>query len=332
MKEKKNTGLIIVLIIILVLLTTVVGIFSFMLGNKNYELKNELKLGNRYLENEEYEEAVEAFKKAIKISPKCEEAYIGIAEAYIGMDEYEEAVEYLEKLIDITQSRDVKKKAKAAIEELKENSERPSKAEEELVEEPAEAVETEEAPEEDEEPKALGTRKMTIEWDSVYDYDYASDTNFIGLYEFYLECNIEGIVYDVRIYADRIGGQYYIREAYDYNGFVFEGVTDSLYDDGQEILSMEAHYDEYNGYLKVTFPENVSIDKVTVMPAVILDKSPNAVISSTVDSLLIICDSAEGSEIMVSNAEDYYTRYGTGFWGVCVRIDWDELEFYHDWE
>ena len=44
-------------------------------------------LGQRYLSDGDYEEAVVAFLAAVEIDPKRPEAYLGAAEAYIGMDD-----------------------------------------------------------------------------------------------------------------------------------------------------------------------------------------------------------------------------------------------------
>ena len=60
--------------------------------NKHSEIEENLNLGQRYLENQEYEQAVVGFSKCIEIDPKCEEAFLGRGEAYAGMEQWEEAV------------------------------------------------------------------------------------------------------------------------------------------------------------------------------------------------------------------------------------------------
>lgn len=56
-------------------------------------LSRQMDLGNRYLEEGNYEHAVIAFDEAISIDPMSAEAYIGKAGAYLGMDDYEQAAE-----------------------------------------------------------------------------------------------------------------------------------------------------------------------------------------------------------------------------------------------
>ncbi len=64
-----------------------------------------LDLGNRYLEEQDYEQAVVAFEKVITIDERCIEAYVGGIEAYIAMDDntkltvlYDKALTELEEL------------------------------------------------------------------------------------------------------------------------------------------------------------------------------------------------------------------------------------------
>lgn len=56
-----------------------------------------LDLGNKYLTEQDYEQAIVAFKEVIEIDPKCEEAYMRLADAYIGMGDYETAFEVIRK-------------------------------------------------------------------------------------------------------------------------------------------------------------------------------------------------------------------------------------------
>lgn len=58
-------------------------------------LKRQLDLGNRYLEEARYEEAVLAFEKAVSIDERCTEVYIGLAKAYQGLGDYEQARQVL---------------------------------------------------------------------------------------------------------------------------------------------------------------------------------------------------------------------------------------------
>ncbi len=61
-----------------------------------------LSLGNRYLEEMEYEQAVACFEEVISIDPKNADAYLGIVEAYIRAGEYELALDYAQRGYDAT--------------------------------------------------------------------------------------------------------------------------------------------------------------------------------------------------------------------------------------
>lgn len=69
-----------------------------------------LDLGNKYLLEQNYEQAVVAFNKVIEIDPMNVEAYIGLAETYIGMGDPEAALAILEKGYDLTNSEEILKK------------------------------------------------------------------------------------------------------------------------------------------------------------------------------------------------------------------------------
>lgn len=63
-----------------------------------------LNLGNKYLLEQDFEQAIAAFEKAIEIDPKCEEAYRGLADVYVGMGNYESAINILQQGFDQTAS------------------------------------------------------------------------------------------------------------------------------------------------------------------------------------------------------------------------------------
>lgn len=66
------------------------------------QITEQLELGQRYLAELNYEEAIVAFQKVIELDPKNSDAYIRIAEAYIGQDDGDQAVAYLEQgLVEI---------------------------------------------------------------------------------------------------------------------------------------------------------------------------------------------------------------------------------------
>ncbi|MGN0736075.1 MAG: tetratricopeptide repeat protein [Anaerovoracaceae bacterium] len=68
----------------------------------NMSLDELLDLGTKYLQEENYKEAVIVFEKAIVIDEKCVDAYIGLADAYICTEEYDKAEKILKKGYEIT--------------------------------------------------------------------------------------------------------------------------------------------------------------------------------------------------------------------------------------
>lgn len=91
---KYNKKPIVIICIALALCLIAAGIFALTANSAERRLADQMELGQRYLEELDYEQAVVAFEAAIAIDPKCEEAYMGIAEAYLQMGEYGKAMEY----------------------------------------------------------------------------------------------------------------------------------------------------------------------------------------------------------------------------------------------
>lgn len=79
-------------------------------AKKQESLEELLKLGQKYLTEENYEEAVVVFEKAIAADEKCVEAYAGLADAYKGRGDTSKAVEILEKGYGLTQDESLLEK------------------------------------------------------------------------------------------------------------------------------------------------------------------------------------------------------------------------------
>ena len=111
--DKKRIGIIAAIVACLCILAieaiVVVG------SNGDRKLNAQLKLADRYLDELDYEAAIAAYEAAIEIEPRCEAAYLGMAEAYKALGEYEKALETLETGYDATGSE----KIQEALDELK---------------------------------------------------------------------------------------------------------------------------------------------------------------------------------------------------------------------
>lgn len=98
LKSKKVTLVFITLLII------VIGIISMITVNsvgEDKKIKEKLELGEKYLTEMKYEEAIVAFEEVISIEPRRMEAYLGLADAYLGLEQQEKAVESLERGIAV---------------------------------------------------------------------------------------------------------------------------------------------------------------------------------------------------------------------------------------
>lgn len=78
-------------------------------------LSRQLDLGNRYLEELNYEQAVIAFNTAIEIDPRSADAYLGLADAYIGLGDEKAAYAALQAGYEATGDERIK----ARMEEMK---------------------------------------------------------------------------------------------------------------------------------------------------------------------------------------------------------------------
>jgi len=94
------------LIATVVVVLIVIGIITVVRVNGSSDAKvvsKQLSLGEKYLSELEYEQAVIAFNKVIEIEPRNIRAYVGLAKAYKGLDQIEEAIKALETAITIAE-------------------------------------------------------------------------------------------------------------------------------------------------------------------------------------------------------------------------------------
>ena len=80
-KKKNNTPVIIAVVVLLIVVVAAVVIATA--TSPSHRSSRQIDLGNKYLEELNYEQAVASFEAAIKIDPKNEEAYEGLVDAYI---------------------------------------------------------------------------------------------------------------------------------------------------------------------------------------------------------------------------------------------------------
>ena len=78
--------------------------------SKEDEFKNDDSLynliGSAYFDKKEYDNAIEAYQKAVEINPKDDEAYNNMGSAYNHKKEYDNAIEAYQKAVEINPKRD----------------------------------------------------------------------------------------------------------------------------------------------------------------------------------------------------------------------------------
>ena len=77
--------------VLMMALILAVMIFFTACKSKAERVQEQLDLGQKYLTESNYTEAILAFTKAIEIDPESIPAYMGRAQAYRGTEQYEEA-------------------------------------------------------------------------------------------------------------------------------------------------------------------------------------------------------------------------------------------------
>lgn len=169
-------------VIVLVLGITGIAV-AYADNSARQRLEEQLELGNQYLDDMDYEQAIAAFEMALEIDDKCVEAYLGLAEAYTRLGELDKAIEILELGILKTDSEELKEKLEE-LQALKEELEAEQSAEEESEKTGAtgtvgqEKPKTEEVEEEtEEEEKAPQKEKKPQNTNTVENADNSTQAN-----------------------------------------------------------------------------------------------------------------------------------------------------------
>jgi tetratricopeptide (TPR) repeat protein len=92
---RKRTAVVVIIIAAVLLLAGAGGVFYYLNSGPRLAEK-QTELGNRYLIEKKYDEAVKAYEKVIEINPDDEDAYLGLAAAYEAGGDTERAAEVLD--------------------------------------------------------------------------------------------------------------------------------------------------------------------------------------------------------------------------------------------
>jgi Tfp pilus assembly protein PilF len=114
--SKKNKLILIGMAVALLICVTIIIVSS---QSTSKRLAKQLDLGQKYLEEMDYEQAIVAFNKAIEIDPMSVEAYLGMVEVYIRTTDFETALEYAKKGYEATGDECLKEKLDMLEDEIK---------------------------------------------------------------------------------------------------------------------------------------------------------------------------------------------------------------------
>lgn len=106
--DKKKT--VVIISLALAVITAVIAIL-LVFGGRGSRVKRCLSMGQKYLDEGDYDEAIAEFERALKLDPLCVDAYIGLADAYIELDDIDEAIKVLNKGIKKLEKADKDKDA-----------------------------------------------------------------------------------------------------------------------------------------------------------------------------------------------------------------------------
>lgn len=101
-QKKKNRGIFAAAGITAAICVLLVAVLVAAGRGTDQKLSDLLALGEKYLSELDYEQAIAAYRQAIEIDPKCEDAYLALADVYVAMENYEAAREILEEGISRT--------------------------------------------------------------------------------------------------------------------------------------------------------------------------------------------------------------------------------------
>lgn len=124
-EKRKNSKIIVAMVAAVIAVLTILAIVLVSSsGATAKKVKEQLSLGEKYLTELDYEQAIAAYELAIELDPKCEEAYLGLAEVYIAAGEFDKAEEILDK------AEEALGKETEGIKELREKMKKESEGEE----------------------------------------------------------------------------------------------------------------------------------------------------------------------------------------------------------
>lgn len=102
MKNKKY----IIATIVLIIIVSIIVVQNYK-KNNNFDLITQLSLGEKYLLDQDYNQAILTYNKILEVDPLNIEAYIGLYNAYCYLNNTNSAIEILEKGYELTKNKEL---------------------------------------------------------------------------------------------------------------------------------------------------------------------------------------------------------------------------------
>ena len=125
-KGKRKKGLVVGIIVLSIAIVAAVLIMTLLNSEGKKDATESLARAEQYVDDEKYDEAIEAYEEALEIDPECAEAYIELSAIYQELGELDEAEEILEEAweaIDDKKALESIKEKQNEIEEAKQRAE-----------------------------------------------------------------------------------------------------------------------------------------------------------------------------------------------------------------
>lgn len=346
MKQKGNTKFNIIIITITAILVGVIGVLTYMTINKgDTDIKKQLALGEKYISEGNFDEAIEVFKKVISIDPKCEDAYLGLADAYAKSDRFTEAVKCLDEVSLFTQSQVImeqineRREYYAELEANKieggiptpssipENSETPAPYDNESPSPTPDVTEIQQVEGEDEGRESL----VLIEGVTYYSYDEI--TGYDSIPEYDVVISYKDTIYSLRIHPTfepegaSAKEDLYFKIFNTTEGQILGGGWGLKATDGVVILNIEQDYNSETskGIMEFQLAEYATLTSIVIAPIPALTETE--AYYSVGENLTFTAMDGGDTPFSLYDVREYVLRYPTGAYGIEMTIDWDRREF-----
>lgn len=122
--KKPKKALVWVLVALVILAGIGVGGWFGWNAYQGNQFQEQLSLGEKYLKELNYEDAVVSLKRAIEIDPRNPEPYLLLADVYVAQEDYSSALDVLEEGYEATGGNEEIKKKQEEVEKQKEEAEK----------------------------------------------------------------------------------------------------------------------------------------------------------------------------------------------------------------